>query len=1836
MKHGLNDIAMLKGNAMPSIDAHIQTEYITETTTSIHTKHEDHFADDSAFTLVGKPEFIKLFRVHLPLSKIDPSKLWDTLLGHHSSGDERGCNPHVRYLTTQTCDKIFKHTAQFISGIDLQHLPKGFILTKNPKGGGVCDVLHYSDYIATYQKNIGPLSIILSDKTTEVLPQTISEFSGNQALWYTFLEGKRLADGVAICTSQELKSAFVSFSNTLKQLGLDFYPPEFGAALKDELNPIVLLGRWETTLKNRHLKQCDLLTQWQVLLQLPLAKSSEAIRAITDHANDENPCGFIIPEMCLNETIFEQHGWSFQNTPYDYDIHDERSFWTYISYQPKQNSLSFYQTALKDLERIGWKNNLADKHVFYRILAASTTGISQNAKNEQEEAIALNSWSKLCTRMNKVEGSSLLLIMICKVLGAGEVKKAICQFIGDMKVIPTLLFLDSIVTTVIQVLEKLDITDIAASAISKKMPKSIELLEMITDMVRAHALNFFNGSKFYFDSIKGEWNTLDIKKYTKLQQYLYKSSQEKSLLLAPLLSTFNLKTKSDIDALAPFTILLTRKEILSYCLTIFNDVQKNSELNKDVLLSLINHINTYPWAEPPLVALVDYLEQQFSTHFSPNYFAEKRQQLVDATVGLTAAQMKRVRDCLFLPEQEKAIINIESAMVRKNPRLTDDDLNSLNDHFVNLKNIIIPEDFTEFTKRLDAISDHLTSDNHTLKHLISLLTKKRTLEDFSQFYMRNKIEKCLDEHFLPKVILFIEQIKPLTADSKIIDGLVLQETLCTLVLNTTHDSIGPNYITDLQQLIADLNLIAKAHPHVLYYLIDSFNHMPQKRKAPYFKNVIQFSLTIRELSHILSAGDDDLAKDNMLTLYSLLAHYHQKPAELTTLFAPIRPLTDVNQQRFILMFVSRLLDNHQSIEGLAGLIDQFVKTPAKFARFVSTCQTPPYPDIPTLSAWISQADFEEKYATFTSTPYGPRYLDFAFDAKKYTAQADKFIGLTPATLFTKELATTLDDVLTQNRKTELSSLRNQFNALKVRAQDKPLNNDEKRSLLCLSIEILARTTAQSDIIDPAKLISQELNATQVMALYARLVNPGDKLISEIDTGEGKSRIMMIYAACQAAQGKTVDLLTSDMLLAERDYLSYKQFFTTLGIRTSLISLDTPPQLYQKGGINFSDNAQLLLLRNKSDISREPYAYLDENPERRCLLIDEVDKFTHDKSKDAYNYAASSKKLNGFVWIYPLLVDFMQAKLIASPKVKLHPESLVDELRIYLENHDSNIMHLASFASLNQTRPEQIKTWLCGAFKALHMKKDTHYKVTDADESSLFSVRDTEGHTRHTRKVYVVDNGRPTKGSSFSDGVQQCLCAKENSLAKQEQFVILPENETQRSSYPVSFMASYNKGLIFGISGTTRSAAPRANQDINHEGYEYLIVPRNKALLRDDKNTWIAKDQKQQIKFIKRAITEEFKKGCPVLLICKDDNQSLALHDALKSDKKFIALIKNLRRVHGLTNDIDEKSAIDKAGLSGSLTISTAGMFGRGVDINATNLCVLAAYVPTLEDEKQIKGRTARAGKKGTYRMIPRLDDPDNHLNGKTYNVSNEVDKTQKKKALDAVFREEVSKLYALFLEDITMRFLTCFDRCPALDRGVLLEQWKTFLGLMQKDWDGNAQQLLQLVESKKQPEFMALFSAFKTKWTDKAPLQANDNDAPTLLNEAKVNNVYKGLLKQESFFKPKRQPLKVQRKYDPSDDGQSRIYSTFFAREMATLRGERRIFADFHAWREGRGNLFPDLMAVLKGERNLFANLIATIKRWLQEFSEWCHRPKAPAKGTKARAPKIDLDEMPGGAPVPG
>ncbi len=1797
----------------------IQVEYISEVATEVDVQQVVPDAPDFHFQTIDKTQF-------------NDNAFWDILFGNDyitlNSGYQSNTkvhaveNPHVRFLTSESRDKILEFRLQFSNGIDFEHLPAGFVLAKNPLTG-ICDVLHYNKYYAIYQPvdENRPLAIVLTDKTE--LNESLEpkpRFKGHQATWYNFLQSKRISNtGEAYCTEDELNAAFIRFSNIISSKGLFFFQSEWSESLADEVNPIVLIGRWETVMSNPHLKKADIQKQWSVLPQLPLVKSNAAIRAITDYTNDERPCGFLLPEMQLDSMSAidcnDSLDGSYRLVSNKKDARKSAMFWRNISYQSKRNSIGFYEEALKTMDKAGFVN-IRDLcpgmslDLMTNVLSFCAIALNHTAHTNEEELQELGHWNRLCDNLMKSGYPSLNI-----------------SYLDNLRFnIPNTRFLGSYVEYL--------------SSLSSLQQEGVESFSnTLSFFYYCLGESFYSGARFYF--LNDDLSKIGIKEYIHLLGYLYRQTGGKNqvetfvynttglssdffklsqqfILLAPHLSTFNLDSEEAIQQVMTkirridFLASKAWDERWSICLHILKDVKHNKGLNAVHLIELMNYIDQEVLSkEPWQLNILSYLEEHFSNHFEDMYFEKKKEQLLEASHGLTQSQKDKIQGYGFSQPACEALISLESEIVKACYFNVDGYLNDVHEKLHTLKHVLTKDDFILFIKQLNDMRFSIVRNYHALPELIALIIKKRTLGSFNQLVIRNEIEHAR-ENILEKFILFMNEIQPLTQDPNLkLNSLMLQEAMATVVLNSNIKDVSRSLTKVIPSLLTQLNDAAIAHPHIKHYLLDCLNYISDKETLNYLNHVKQFGDSVQQLTHLLESNDPGQAKNNMLVIYSLFAHFHKQPSELSRLVTQVSHLP-LNQQAFMMMFVSRLLDNNQSIEQLDALIDLVHSDDNKWTLFSGRCLKPPCPSIEQISEWLTNNTFEEQYEVFSLKPYGERQLNNVFNLKQYERQRSLFVGVKD--IFTPEVGQSIYMQLERNRVRSMHELTQSFNALRKKGD---LDHAMKLELVCLSVEIMARTSSQWSQQADSKRVSQELNTTQVMALYAKMVNPGHRLISQIDTGEGKSRIMMILAACQAAQGKTVDFLTSDAQLKERDYLSYKQFFTALGIPTSLLALDTPSYLYQKGGVNFADR-QLLLLRNRADIERQPFAYMDEDAKNRCLLVDEVDQLIHDSSGDSHNYAAQAKRLADFVWIYPKLMGFVSTLSIQSDMV-FDAKEYVDAFMDYVDSNELNDTYKANLAQLSDTNPAQIITWLQSAVKALNMRPNEHYIMSQPDKDKLFLVRDHLGHTRYSRKIFVYDNGRPDVSSTYSNGVHQCICAKENMALHQinnnqhDDFVILPENETQRASFPVTFMSRYAQGSIYGVSGTTRSAAPLSGDPaINHEEYAYLTMPREHPLIREDKNVWLACDEEQQIQFIKRSILKKIREGGAVLLVCKNDEQSRRLHDALNADSNFKQSIKNIQHVHGLTDKQHEEKAIRNAGSPGVVTISTAGMLGRGVDIHdqSNYLAVLSAYVPSEDEEIQIKGRTARHGKPGEYRMIPNMSDADNLLNGATYNVHNEVIKLQRQRQRESGFQREVSSLYAFFIEDITEQFLAEWDNLTQVNTPVTmiaqrLETWQILLGNIQKDWLHHREKLLVAVNEQNEVDFSAIFNAFTNKWIE----EANDVALSMKINSQKqacdVSNVYKSLMAQQRFFNPSRQPIPVQRDYDPSDDGQARVYSTLFPKTWATLTGERRLFADFHAWHEGRGELFPDFMAVLNGERDLFANLYATISRWITEITAW-------------------------------
>lgn len=1774
------------------INTKIDINYVVEQRHDVETKNDVQNID-ADIEIIDKQAFINLFEQHVASPLITGEKLWNSLLGNADMIN--GDNPHVHFLTKNSATILIENYQLFLNGIDFQHLPSGFFLIKNGLTNGIRDVLHYSGYLAQELINqTSPLAVTLGSKENQ--PNFINKFTGEQAKWYDFFIQKATNKGVTLCTPEELEKAFIEFSNTIQLFKLNFYPADF-SLLNDEVNPIILLGRFQTVMRNRHLKPEDREIQWQNITRLPLIKSWEAIRGITDYQFTSNPCGFLIHEMGLDSYSSQFEFTGFNNQPSAEGIGSSSitNFWRYISYQPQRHSINFYRTALQVARQYN-EISYQDYSKLDEILAAATT--RENYVNGGESSDLAN-WQTIAKLIGTITDCSLTMKAVSTQYP--DLTTDVVQHLYRLKEKPNLAILQSISEHIANFLESIN----PLMVLFDPLKDLRELSDKLDHDLSFHKADFYRGARFYF--IANKWQRLNIKAYTELQeelihhdQLIHHGSKYLAKVLGPHLSTFGFINLQEILKYENLVYTLFddyQRELLSFCCSVFKDAER--PLDKTALDKIFKFVQTNQFAATNYIDALNFLDKEFNPFFSANYFSQRKEQLLDENNKLSAEQLQNLNDYHFeSPACVSNIIKIESALIGKYPEISTEQLNGLNELFYKLSQLL-GDDFAEFTQRLTNLRLSFSNGEagfNQFSDLLTLLVEQKSVEGFNQFYLINQYVKVSDTSLIEKNLIFVKDIRTsIINDDYGINPITLQENLATIVLKSELDSVrNPDYLSRIDFLLNAIKLIATHYPQAKRYYVNAFNQLDTTHQC-YSKTVVEFAEKMKSLTHLFPA----INNDNTLIIFSLLSHYEKKPHDLIKLINVVERYLDEEKQRFIFSYVTNLLDNNRSIKDIKSLIRQISSlNEVSFGLIESCCKNPPYPDISHLQTWLlySPEQFKKEYQQFTQQPFGNRRLDFTFTLPHYHHQKSKFTGI-EKDLFTDELGTSFDTLLKTNRGKTVGELRNEIEALRAQSE---LTIPEKQQLLCLCIEMLARTAWQYDDKTPPNVISQEFNTTQVMAMYAVLANPNNKLLVQIDTGEGKSRQNMILAACRALQGETVDFITSSMPLAERDFLSFKQFFTAVGVKSSLITLDTPKEFYQKGGVNISDNSQLLLARNRSDIQRDSFAYLDENKNKRTLIIDEVDKFKDGRST-SYNYATQSQRLKNLVWIYPYLVKFVGEKLTELGNKEFIPAEIIDDFVQYHGIHDTNIAHRAVIGNLKQKSPDQLEIWLRSAHTALEMKADQQYKLTPNDEDKLIAVRDHEGHTRYTRQILVLDNGRPVPGSTFSDGVHQCIAAKENDLAGREDFVILPENETQRASFPVSFINNYEN--VYGLSGTTLSDAPLSDKSgkINYEGYDYIIVPREKALIRKDKNTWAAKDETQQVEFLARLILKALKKNRPVLILAKDDETSKRLYDALNKNPAILKLTQKWQHVHALTSKNDEIEAIKQAGKPGVVTFSTEGMLGRGVDINSPYLELLDTQISSFADEKQIQGRTARAGKKGKYRKIINLSDKDYQLDGNTYNINNEVDKVQKSISFNQVVQNELSKLYATFLEDITQQFLK--DIAPQENHIFLqtLEKWQTFLNAMQHDWDNNKESLLGQLEQNDNEGFKNLFKQFTEHWTLEAPIDSSLKRIDSnLLGIA--SKVYDSVKAQQTFFEPERKEIKSQKKYDLADDGQARIYSTLFAQTRAGLTLKRGLFANSRAWIDGRGALFPELKATLKGDRPLFANLRATIGRWIKEI----------------------------------
>jgi preprotein translocase subunit SecA len=447
-------------------------------------------------------------------------------------------------------------------------------------------------------------------------------------------------------------------------------------------------------------------------------------------------------------------------------------------------------------------------------------------------------------------------------------------------------------------------------------------------------------------------------------------------------------------------------------------------------------------------------------------------------------------------------------------------------------------------------------------------------------------------------------------------------------------------------------------------------------------------------------------------------------------------------------------------------------------------------------------------------------------------------------------------------------------------------------------------------------------------------------IAEMATGEGKTLVGTLSVYLNALEGKGVHLVTVNDYLARRDRNWMGPIYEFLGLTIGVIQHDMRNEERRKAyaaDITYGTNNEFGF-----DYLRDNMVPTLEDRVQRPLnyaIVDEVDSILIDEARTPLIISGpaeeSTDKYYKIDRIIPRLnseKDYKQdekARTVTLTEEGIrHCEELMGVENLY-ENTQIDLIH-----HVNQALRAHVL-----------FKKDEDYVVKDG-------------------KVIIVDEftGRLMPGRRFSDGLHQALEAKEGVKIERE-------NQTLATITFQNYFRMYKK-----IAGMTGTAATEAVEFEKIYKLGVVVIPTNKACVRDDQSDCIYRTMKEKYEAVVKEIVEEHKKGRPVLVGTI----------SIEKSERLSHMLNKLNMPHTVLNaKYHEKEAeiIAMAGQEGAITIAT-NMAGRGTDIvlgagvaDKGGLAVIGTERHEARRiDNQLRGRSGRQGDPGSSKFFISLED----------------------------------------------------------------------------------------------------------------------------------------------------------------------------------------------------------------------------------------------------------------------
>jgi len=412
-------------------------------------------------------------------------------------------------------------------------------------------------------------------------------------------------------------------------------------------------------------------------------------------------------------------------------------------------------------------------------------------------------------------------------------------------------------------------------------------------------------------------------------------------------------------------------------------------------------------------------------------------------------------------------------------------------------------------------------------------------------------------------------------------------------------------------------------------------------------------------------------------------------------------------------------------------------------------------------------------------------------------------------------------------------------------------------------------------------------------------------IAEMKTGEGKTLVSTLPAYLNALSGDGVHVVTVNDYLAKRDSEWMGKVFRYLGLTVGLIIHDVEPQdrkAAYEADITYGTNNEFGFdyLRDNMVIYKEQMVQRGQN----FAIVDEVDSILIDEARTPLIISGAGDKSTELYQIVDRFVKGLKPHRVAETDTKVSDENidadyLIDEkakTATLLKAGVEKAEHAFNVENLSDPENMTLTHHINQALKAHGtMLRDRDYVVKDG-------------------QVIIVDEftGRMMFGRRYSDGLHQAIEAKEHVKVERE-------SKTLATITFQNYFRLYKK--LSGMTGTAQTEEAEFQEIYK---LDVIVVPTNKALMRQDLSDAVYKTEKGKFYAVVEQVKKCHEKGQPVLVGTVTIEKSELLSGMLK---------RNGIKHEVLNAKFHEKEAeiIAQAGKLGAVTIAT-NMAGRGTDI----------------------------------------------------------------------------------------------------------------------------------------------------------------------------------------------------------------------------------------------------------------------------------------------------------------